>query len=136
MPSERKKAWRIVTCFCLFLSLSLAPVKELDVWYLQEPKTLQSGNKCFHIFWKVPFTYQNCFFFPFFSFSVLFSCAYSTDRSLHNLSVKYALYFRHTPLKVKPPSDGLLSVNCIFPNTLLLWNQKLVDSQFQFTKNE
>ncbi|XP_051752447.1 interleukin-12 receptor subunit beta-2 isoform X1 [Ctenopharyngodon idella] len=29
-----------------------APVKELDVWYLQEPKTLQSGNKCFHIFWK------------------------------------------------------------------------------------
>ncbi|ROL44469.1 Interleukin-12 receptor subunit beta-2 [Anabarilius grahami] len=29
-----------------------APVKELDVWYLQELKHSQSGNKCFHIFWK------------------------------------------------------------------------------------
>ncbi|XP_067230916.1 interleukin-12 receptor subunit beta-2 isoform X2 [Chanodichthys erythropterus] len=29
-----------------------APVKELDVWYLQEPKHSQSGNKCFQIVWK------------------------------------------------------------------------------------
>ncbi len=29
----------------------------------------------------------------------------------------------------------LACVNCIFPNTLLVWNQKLVYSQFQFTKN-
>jgi len=63
------------------LSLTLAPDKELDVWYLQEPNPPQSGNKCFRIFWKVCTPHQPVLQF---SFHVLFCGAFSTDRSLCN----------------------------------------------------
>ncbi len=46
---EKERDW---TELLFFFSLSLAPDKVLDVWYLQEPKPPQSNNECFHIFWK------------------------------------------------------------------------------------
>lgn len=97
-----------------FFYFSLAPDKILDFWYLQELKPSQS-EKCFRIFWKArnPTNHNYAFIF---NLNGLFNGRLWTD--CYTIPSPSTLP-THGLLKVKPLlSDSLLSVNCIFPNSL------------------